>query len=45
MSHPIKYTFLGFYLNSLVDKGEFISLSEMKKAIDKKRIQLLKISI
>ncbi|WP_300604788.1 hypothetical protein [Niabella sp.] len=38
MKHPIKYTFLGFYLNSLVDSGEFISLSDMKKAIDNKTV-------
>lgn len=38
MKYPVKYTFLGFYLNSLVDSGEFISLSEMKKAIDNKSV-------
>lgn len=36
MKYPVKYTYLGFYLNSLVDNGEFISLSEIKKEIEKK---------
>ncbi|WP_139348535.1 hypothetical protein [Chryseobacterium sp. JV274] len=38
MKYPIKYTYLGFYLNSLVDSGEFISLSEIKIEISKRTV-------
>ncbi|OPC27869.1 hypothetical protein BAX97_08005 [Elizabethkingia meningoseptica] len=38
MKYPVKYTYLGFYLNLLVDSGEFISLSEIKKEIEKKNV-------
>lgn len=38
MKYPIKYTYLGFYLNSLVDSGEFISLSEVKIEISKRTV-------
>lgn len=38
MKYPVKYTYLGFYLNSLVDSGEFISLSEIKIEISKRSV-------
>lgn len=38
MTYPVKYTFLGFYLNSLIDNGEFISLSEIKEKINNKAV-------
>lgn len=34
MKHPIKFTFLGFYFNSLVDGGEFVDLQEMHNMIE-----------
>lgn len=37
MRHPVTYTYLGFYFNSLVDAGEFLELREThKKMRDKK---------
>jgi hypothetical protein len=29
--HPLSFTFIGFYLNSLVDKGEEMPIGEVKK--------------
>lgn len=34
MKHPVTFTFLGFYLNLLVDSGEFLDLSETHKKLN-----------
>lgn len=33
MNSPVRYTFLGFYLNSLVDEGNFLDLEETHQQI------------
>jgi len=38
MKHPVKFTFLGFYLNSLVDRGKFVELEEIHKHIRNKTL-------
>lgn len=38
MKYPVRYTYLGFYLNSLVDNGEFISLFDIKREINKRNV-------
>lgn len=36
MKYPVKYSYLGFYLNSIVDNGGFVELDIMKSKIDNK---------
>lgn len=36
MKYPVKYSYLGFYLNSIVDNGGFVELEIMKSKIDNK---------
>ncbi len=31
--HPVSFTFIGFYLNSLVDSGEKMTMEELKKLL------------
>lgn len=38
MRHPLTYTFLGFYFNSLVDSGEFLDLAETHDKIRSKKL-------
>ena len=38
MKHPVKFTFLGFYFNSLVDSGEFLDLKETHSKIRNKEL-------
>jgi hypothetical protein len=38
MRHPVGFTFLGFYFNSLVDSGEFLDLRETHDKIRSKRL-------
>jgi len=38
MRHPVKYTFLGFHLNSLVDAGEFLDLKATHEKIRSKQL-------
>ena len=38
MEHIRKFTSLGFYLNSLIDKGEFIELEETRDHIENKTL-------
>jgi hypothetical protein len=38
MRHPVAYTFLGFYFNSLVDSGEVLSLEETHTNIRNKTL-------
>ena len=38
MEHIRKFTSLGFYLNSLIDKGEFIELEETRDHIENKSL-------
>jgi hypothetical protein len=38
MRHPVTYTFLGFYFNSLVDSGEFLDLRETHNKIRSKKL-------
>ena len=33
MRHPVQFTFLGFFLNSLVDDGKFLDLQETHERI------------
>ncbi|KOS05038.1 hypothetical protein AM493_02555 [Flavobacterium akiainvivens] len=34
MTHPTPFTFLGFYLNSLVDSGKVETLSDIKRRLE-----------
>ena len=38
MRHPVAYTFLGFYFNSLVDEGETLNLQETHEKIRSKSL-------
>jgi hypothetical protein len=38
MRHPVTFTFLGFYFNSLVDAGEFLDLQETHNKIRSKQL-------
>ncbi len=38
MRHPVKFTFLGFHFNSLVDSGEFLDLKETHKKIEERKL-------
>ncbi len=38
MKHPIRFTYLGFHFNSLVDSGEFLNLQETHNQIRKKAL-------
>ncbi|WP_337043656.1 hypothetical protein [Emticicia sp. 17c] len=38
MTYPVKYTLLGFRINSLIDKGETLSLKETHKHIREKTL-------
>ncbi len=38
MRHPVTFTFLGFYFNSLVDSGEFLDLKETHNKIRIKKL-------
>ena len=38
MRHPVPYTFLGFYFNSLVDDGETLNLEETHQKIRSKTL-------
>jgi hypothetical protein len=38
MRHPVTYTFLGFYFNSLVDSGEVLDLRETHSKIRSKKL-------
>jgi hypothetical protein len=38
MRHPVKFTFLGFYFNSLVDSGEFLDLRATHNKIRSKQL-------
>ncbi|KAA5544849.1 hypothetical protein [Adhaeribacter rhizoryzae] len=38
MRHPVKFTFLGFYFNSLVDSGEFLDIKETHSKIQNKEL-------
>lgn len=38
MKHPVKFTFLGFYFNSLIDSGEFLDIKETNKKIEDRKL-------
>jgi len=38
MRHPVKFTFLGFYFNALVDSGEFLDLKETHTKLRDKQL-------
>ncbi len=38
MKYPVKYTFLGFYLNSIVDNGGFVELDIIQSKINGKAV-------
>ncbi|WP_312765775.1 hypothetical protein [Epilithonimonas sp.] len=43
MKYPVKYTFLGFLLNSIIDNGGFVELEIVQSKInDKKVLSFLK---
>lgn len=38
MTHPLNFTFLGFYLNSLLDQGKTLDLNETHEKIREEKI-------
>lgn len=38
MKHPVRFTYLGFHFNSLVDSGEFIDLKQTHQKIQDKKL-------
>lgn len=38
MKHPVKFTFLGFHFNSLLDSGEFLDLKETHQKIKEREL-------
>ncbi|NLP59399.1 hypothetical protein [Lutibacter sp. B1] len=38
MKYPVRYTYLGFYINSLVDEGETLDLNETHEKIRNKTL-------
>lgn len=38
MKHPLRFTFLGFHLNSLIDSGKFLDLDLTHQKIQQKQI-------
>lgn len=38
MKYPVKYTFLGFYLNSIIDNGGFVELEIIQSKINDKAV-------